>query len=150
MVNVHQIFSELHIDSNLNFGRIISLNVELGILLISQLEKLYFTAKDSNCSLDDLVDIIDLLFVPPSSSLPVLKELTLNVDGHPNAWLSAQHLVDQIGIIFRRFPKLIHFTLYCRQISAFEGRKICLLELIQNGFLSSLLSRTKKFNALST
>jgi hypothetical protein len=62
-------FYELYIDADLDYGRILSLNVELGILLISQLEKFYFTAKDSNCSLGDLVQIVDTLFSYFSSSI---------------------------------------------------------------------------------
>jgi hypothetical protein len=117
------------------------LNVELGILLISQLEVLYFTAKDSNCSLGDLVRIVDTLFSHSSSASPVLKQLTLYVDGHPSQWLSAHHLVDEIGKIMDRLPALIHFTLYCVPNPAFEERIYNLSELAPEWYVRSLLSR---------
>ncbi|CAF1460883.1 unnamed protein product [Rotaria sordida] len=55
-------FHELHIDTNIDFGRILSSNVKLGILLVSQFEILYFTSQDSNCSLRNLIKTIDTLF----------------------------------------------------------------------------------------
>ncbi|CAF4013473.1 unnamed protein product, partial [Rotaria sp. Silwood1] len=68
---------ELHIIGNSHFGRILSLNVELGILFTSQLEVLYFTEKNFSCSLADLVQIINSLFSHSSSS-PMLKQLRLD------------------------------------------------------------------------
>ncbi|CAF1525142.1 unnamed protein product, partial [Rotaria sordida] len=55
-------FHELYIDTNIDFGRILSSNVKLGILLVSQFEILYFTSQDSNCSLRDLIKTIDTIF----------------------------------------------------------------------------------------
>ncbi len=106
-------FRELYIESDLDFGRVLSSNIELGILLSSQITILYYKAKDADCSLQDLVQIVDTLF-SHSTSTPRLKQLTLNVDGHPNSWLSTRHLVRWIKKVFKRFPTLIHFTLYCQ------------------------------------
>ncbi|CAF3520057.1 unnamed protein product [Rotaria sp. Silwood1] len=79
---------------------------------MSQLEILYFTAKNSNCSFDDLVEIVDTLFTYSSLLSLILKQFTLNVDEHSSSWLIIDHLVDQIGKILDHFSALIHFTLY--------------------------------------
>ncbi|CAF4182209.1 unnamed protein product, partial [Rotaria sordida] len=46
------------------------------------------------------------------SSPSLLKQLTLNIDGHPSFWLSMYRLIRGTGKIFDRFPAFIHFTLY--------------------------------------
>jgi hypothetical protein len=111
---------ELHIEADLDYSRVISSNVQLGILLGSQLEILYFAAKEANTSLGDQVQIVDTLF-GYSTSPPCLKKLTINVIGHPSLWLSTRHLVRWIDKVFKRFPALIHFTLFCQHAEAFKG-----------------------------
>ncbi|CAF1604907.1 unnamed protein product [Rotaria magnacalcarata] len=56
-------FSELYIESDLDYGRVLSLNRQLGSLLCRQLVILHFTTKEANSSLGDLVRIIDKLDV---------------------------------------------------------------------------------------
>ena len=121
-------FRELHIKSDLDFGRVLSLNVKLGILLASQLEVLCFTGDQANCSLLDLAKIIDKLF-GHSSSPSCLKQLTFKVDAHPSSWLTVRHLVRGIGKMLDRFPKLNHFNLHCQYTEAFEEQKYNLSEL---------------------
>ncbi|CAF5198196.1 unnamed protein product, partial [Rotaria magnacalcarata] len=55
--------SELYIESDLDYGRVLSLNRQLGSLLCRQLVILHFTTKEANSSLGDLVRIIDKLDV---------------------------------------------------------------------------------------
>ncbi|UJR11811.1 hypothetical protein I4U23_015991 [Adineta vaga] len=130
-------FRELHIKSDLDFGRVLASSNELGILLSSQLEILSFTGEEANCSLLDLVNIIDKLF--SYSSSPCLKQLTFKVDAHPRSWLTVRHLVRGIGKMFDRFPKLNRFNLHCPECSAFQERKYNLSELApQWSVLSSL------------
>jgi hypothetical protein len=121
-------FRELHIKSDLDFGRVLSSNVELGILLASQLEVLSFTGDEANCSLLDLAKIVDTLFAHSSVS-PCLKQLTFKVDAHPSSWLTVRHLIHGIGKMLDRFPELIRFNLHCQYASAFEERKYNLSEL---------------------
>ncbi|CAF4733454.1 unnamed protein product, partial [Rotaria sp. Silwood2] len=52
-------FSELYIESDLDYGRALSLNKQLGSLLSRQLVILHFTTKEANNSLGDPVGIID-------------------------------------------------------------------------------------------
>ncbi|CAF3140343.1 unnamed protein product [Rotaria socialis] len=52
-------FSELYIESDLDYGRALSLNKQLESLLCRQLVILHFTTKEANNSLGDLVRIID-------------------------------------------------------------------------------------------
>ncbi|CAF1421910.1 unnamed protein product [Rotaria sp. Silwood1] len=66
-------FRELYIESDLDFGRALSSNVELGILLSSQIEILYFKTKDADCSLKDLVRIVDKLFSHSPSTPHILR-----------------------------------------------------------------------------
>ncbi|CAF5181834.1 unnamed protein product [Rotaria magnacalcarata] len=56
-------FSELYIESDLDYGRVLSLNRQLGSLLCRQLVILHFTTKEANNSLSDPVGIIDKLDV---------------------------------------------------------------------------------------
>ncbi|CAF2096418.1 unnamed protein product [Rotaria magnacalcarata] len=56
-------FSELYIESDLDYGPVLSLNKQLGSLLSRQLVILPFTTKEANSSLGDLVRIIDKLDV---------------------------------------------------------------------------------------
>ncbi|CAM4974813.1 unnamed protein product [Rotaria socialis] len=56
-------FSELYIESDLDYGRVLSLNKQLGSLLSRQLVILHFTTKEANNSLGDPVGIIDKLDV---------------------------------------------------------------------------------------
>jgi hypothetical protein len=136
-------FRELHINSDLDFGRILSANVELGILLASQLEILHFTGEQANCSLLDLARIIDTLFAH-SSSPPCLKQLTFKVDAHPSSWLTVRHLVRGIGKMLDRFPKLIRFNLHCQYTAAFQEKKYNLSELAPAWSVFSYLRRPSR------
>jgi hypothetical protein len=133
-------FRELHIKSDLKFGRVLSSNVELGILLASQLEILCFTGKEANCSLLDLARIIDKLFAHSSSS-PCLKQLTFKVDAHPSSWLTVRHLIRGIGKMLDRFPKLIRFNLTCQYTAAFQEPKYNLSELTPAWSVYSMFQR---------
>ncbi len=133
-------FRELHIKSDLNFARVLSSNVELGILLASQLEILSFTGEEANCSLLDVAKIIDTFFGHSSLS-PCLKQLTFNVDAQPSSWLTVRHLVRGIGKMLDRFPKLIRFNLHCQYSSAFQQRKYNLSELALKWSVFSSLRR---------
>jgi hypothetical protein len=141
-------FRELYIESDLDFGRALSSNVELGILLSSQLEILYFNAKDAGCSLRDHVRIVNTLF-SHSTSTPRLKQLTLNIDGHPDSWLSTRHLVRWIGKVFKRFPALIHFTLYCQHKEALQDSLNNLSRLASEWYVISSLSRPRWNSSLN-
>ncbi|CAF2029017.1 unnamed protein product [Rotaria magnacalcarata] len=56
-------FSELYIESDLDYDRALSLNKQLGRLLCRQLVILHFITKEANRPLGDLVRIIDKLDV---------------------------------------------------------------------------------------
>ncbi|CAF2154809.1 unnamed protein product [Rotaria magnacalcarata] len=56
-------FSELYIELDLDYGRVLWLNKQLGSLLSRQLVILHLTAEKANSSLGDLVRIIDKLGV---------------------------------------------------------------------------------------
>ncbi|CAF5149814.1 unnamed protein product, partial [Rotaria magnacalcarata] len=56
-------FSELYIESDLDYGPVLSLNRQLGSLLCRQLVIFHFTTKEANNSLGDPVRIIDKLDV---------------------------------------------------------------------------------------
>ncbi|CAF3747723.1 unnamed protein product, partial [Rotaria sordida] len=43
-------FHELHMNAHLDFACVLSSNVQLDILFSSQLQILYFTSKEVNCS----------------------------------------------------------------------------------------------------
>ncbi|CAF4986031.1 unnamed protein product [Rotaria sp. Silwood1] len=141
-------FRELYIESDLDFGRALSSNVELGILLSSQIEILYFKTKDADCSLKDLVRIVDKLF-SHSPSTPRLKQLTLNIDGHPDSWLSTRHLIRWLGKIFKRFSKLIHFTLYCQHEKFLQDSSNNLSHLAPEWYIMSSLSRPRWISSLN-
>jgi hypothetical protein len=96
-----------------------------------------YTASQANSSLGDLARIVDTLFSHSTSPLR-LKELTLNIDGHPSTWLSTEHLVRWIAKLFKRFPLLIHFTLYCPSI---EGSEYSLSKLAPEWYVMSLLGQ---------
>jgi len=119
---------------------VLSSNVELGILLASQLEILSFTGEEANCSLLDVAKIIDTFFSHSSLS-PCLKQLTFNVDAQPSSWLTVRHLVRGIGKMLDRFPELIHFNLQCQHTSAFQQRKYNLSELAPKWSVFSSLRR---------
>jgi hypothetical protein len=102
-----------------HFGSLLSTNVELGIILASQLEVLSVNGNYVNFSLLDLARIVDALF-SHSTSLPVLKSLTFDVDAHPCTWLTVQHLIRGTTLMFNCFPKLIHFSLNCQPYDAFK------------------------------
>ncbi|CAF3143271.1 unnamed protein product [Rotaria sp. Silwood2] len=139
---------ELYIIGNSHFGRILSLNVELGILLTSQLEVLYFTEKNFNCSLADLVQIINSLFSHSSSS-PMLKQLRLDFGEHPSSWFPIDHFVEEIEKILNRFPALIHLTLHCTHGELFFNKLYNLSELAQESYIRLLLSRSNMNGRLS-
>ncbi|CAF4803890.1 unnamed protein product [Rotaria sp. Silwood1] len=141
-------FREFYIEANLNLGHILSSNAQLGILLVSQLEIFYFTAKNSNCSLGDLVEIVDTLFAHSSVSSTILKQLTLNVDGHPSSWLTIDHLLIHIGKILDRFPALIHFTLYCQHDTESQDNSYNLSKLAPEWYARLLLSRSHLIDSL--
>ncbi len=117
------------------------MNVELGILLTSQLEVLYFTENNVNCSLADLAQIINALFSHSSSS-PMLKQLKLDFCEHPSSWFTIDHFVEQIQKISNRFPALIHLTLHCSHGVLFSNKPYNLSELAQESYIRLLLSRS--------
>ncbi len=127
---------ELQIGADLDYSHVLSSNVQLGILLASQLEILHFTAENANSSLGDLAQIVDTLF-GYSISPPCLKQLTLNVDGHPSSWVSTRHLVRWISKVLKRFPALIHFSLYCEKNEAFQDSIYSLSELADKWYAIS-------------
>ncbi|UJR16999.1 hypothetical protein I4U23_003897 [Adineta vaga] len=134
-------FRELFISHNLDYARALSLNEQLGVLLASKLQVLYYTTKtDSNSSLGNLAQIIDTLF-SHSTSPPCLKELTLNIDGHPSSWLSIEHLIRWINKLFKRFPFLIHFTLYCRSAIEYDDPDYDLSNFASKWYFSSLINQ---------
>ena len=49
-------------ESDLDYGRVLSSSKQLGVLLSRQLEVLHFTAEQVNSSFGDLVRIIDKVF----------------------------------------------------------------------------------------
>ncbi|CAF1040321.1 unnamed protein product [Adineta steineri] len=134
-------FRELHIKSDVDFGRVLASNTELGILLSSQLEILSFTGEQENCSLRRLVNIVDKLFSHSSSSSPCLKQLTFKVNAHPSSWLTVHNLVRGIGKMFDRFSKLNRFNLHCPEYSIFQEEKYSLSELAPYWSVLSSLRR---------
>jgi hypothetical protein len=124
------------------------LNVELGILLSSQLEVFYFTEKYFDDSLADLVQIINTLFSHSSSS-PMLKQLRLDFCDHPSSWFTIDHFVEQIEKIFNCFPALIHLTLTCTHGELFFNKPYNLSELAQESYIKLLLSRSNINSRLS-
>ncbi|CAF3253539.1 unnamed protein product [Rotaria socialis] len=133
-------FSELYIESDLDYGRVLSLNKQFGRLLSRQLVILHYTAQEANSSLGDLVRIIDKLFSYGQSS-PRLKQLILNIDAHPDSWLSTRHLVLSFEKIFKRFPSLTHLTLNCKATEACRNSVQNLSTLASEWYVVSLLSR---------
>jgi hypothetical protein len=129
---------ELHIEHDLDYARALSSNAELGILLATKLDVFRYTTKEAESSLGDLARLVDVLF-SHSTAPPRLKELTLNIDGHPSAWLSMEHLVQWISQLAKRFPALIHFTLYCQPIELYERDKYSLTRLVAQRSLTCLL-----------
>jgi hypothetical protein len=99
-----------------------------------------YTASQANSSLGDLARIVDTLFSHSTSPLR-LKELTLNIDGHPSTWLSTQHLVRWIAKLFKRFPLLIHFTVGCDPADAYEDSEYSLSKLAPEWYVMSLLGQ---------
>jgi hypothetical protein len=96
---------------NPDYARALSSNVQLAILLASKLNVFYYKGSQDDSLFGDLARIVDILF--SHSTWPIcLKELTLNIDGHPSDWLFIEHLVWWIGKLFKSFPVLICFTLY--------------------------------------
>jgi hypothetical protein len=70
-----------------------------------------------------------------------LKELTLNIDGHLSDWLSTEYLVRWIGKLFKSFPVLICFNLYCQPTEAYEDSQYSLSKLASEWHIVSLLGR---------
>ncbi len=124
------------------------MNVELGMLLTSRLEVLYFTAENSSGSIADLVQIINALFSHSSSS-PILKQLILDFSEHPSSWFAIDHFVEQIEKILNRFPALIHLTLHCAHGELFFNKPYNLSELAQESYIRLLLSRSNMNGRLS-
>ena len=116
------------------------MNKQLGRLLSRQLLILHYTAQEANSSLGDLVRIIDNLFSYGQSS-PRLQQLTLNIDAHPDSWLSTRHLVLSFEKIFKRFPSLTHLTLNCKDTEACRNSVQNLSTLASEWYVVSLLSR---------
>ncbi|CAF1317571.1 unnamed protein product [Rotaria sordida] len=133
---------ELHIESDLDYGRVLSSNKQLGILLSRQLEILQFTAEQANSSFGDLVCIIDKLFSYGQSPCR-LQQLILTVDGHPDSWLSIRHLNRWLEKMFKRFPSLIRFTLTCKYIEACQNSVQNFSILAPEWYVDSLLSGKK-------
>lgn len=105
----------LRIQHNLAYARALISNRELCTLLASTLEVFYYKTELAHCSFGDLARLVDQMFSQGTEPAR-LKELTLNVDGHPQDWISTKHLIRWISKIVKRFPMLIHFTLYCRAV----------------------------------
>jgi hypothetical protein len=103
-----------------HFGHLLETNVDLGIILASQLEVLHFNGEEVNCSLLDLARTFDGLF-SHSTSPPVLKSMTFEVGEHPRSWLNTRHLIRGSQLLFDRFPSLIHFTLKGYPHDAYKG-----------------------------
>ncbi|CAF2975513.1 unnamed protein product [Rotaria sp. Silwood2] len=143
-------FREFYIEGNLKLDRILSSSVQLGILFMSQIEIFSYTAQNSNYSLGDLVKIVDRLFAHSSSSSlsPILKELTLNIDGPPSSWLTVDHLFVHIEKILDRFPALIHFTLNCQHDTRSQNDTYNLLKLAPLWHQRLLNSRPYLINSL--
>ncbi|CAF1317043.1 unnamed protein product [Rotaria sp. Silwood1] len=108
---------------------------------MSQLEILYFTAKNSNCSFGELVEIVDTLFTYSSLLSLILKQFTLNVDEHSSSWLIIDHLVDQIGKILDHFSALIHFTLNYEHAAISQDSMYSLSKLAPEWYIRSLFLR---------
>ncbi|CAF1552591.1 unnamed protein product, partial [Rotaria sordida] len=94
------------------------------------------------------VEIIVTLFTHSSASSIVLKQLTLNVDGHPSSWLTIDHLLVHIGKILDRFPALIHFTLYCQHDTESQDNTYNLSKLAPEWYARLLLSRPHLIDSL--
>ena len=91
-------------ESDLDYGRVLSSSKQLGVLLSRQLEVLHFTAEQVNSSLGDLVRIIDKVFSYGQSSSR-LQQLTLNVDAHPDSLLSTRHLIRRL----KKYSNVFHY-----------------------------------------
>ncbi|CAF4987161.1 unnamed protein product [Rotaria sp. Silwood1] len=133
---------ELYIKSDLDYGYVLCLNKQLGMLLSQQLEVLHFNAEQANSSFGDLVRIIDKLFSYGQSS-PCLQQLILDIDAHLDSWLSTRHLVRWLGKIFKRFPSLIRLTLSCKDEEACRNSEENLSTLAPEWYVYSLLSGKK-------
>lgn len=133
-----------------HFGHLLVTNVQLGIVLASQLQVLHFNGEEVNCSLLDLAQTFDGLFSHSSSS-PILKSLTLEVGEHPRSWLDTHHLIHGTQLLFSRFPSLIHFILRGYPHEAYEGTIYDLSELAPKRYAQWRMSQSKQdtFRALS-
>ncbi len=135
-------FRELHIESTMKYARVLSSNIELGILLINQLEVLHFTVQQSKNSFRKLLQIVDTLF-GYSTSTSRLKQLTLIVKEQPGPWLSTKNIVRWLRKIFKRFPGLIHLNLSCRQTQAYENSQYNFSELCFKWPVMYLIARQR-------
>ena len=126
-----------------HFGPLLESNVQLGIMLASQLEVLHFNGDHVNCSFLDLARTFSRLFSHSTSS-PVLKSLTFDVAAHPRSWLNTRHLVRGTKLLFNRFPSLIHFTLNGNPYDAYEGTSYDFSELAPKWYVHWTISQLKQ------
>ena len=126
-----------------HFEQLFETNVQLGIILASQLEALHFNGVEVNCSLLALARMFDGLF-SHSASPPVLKSLTFEVGEHPRSWLNTHHLIRGTQLVFNRFPSLIHFTLNGYPYDAYKGTIYDLSELAPKWYAQWRMSQSKQ------
>ncbi|CAF3746272.1 unnamed protein product [Rotaria sp. Silwood1] len=112
-------FCELEVQATLAFGLALSFNIELCTYLADHLEVLRFCSEDRTSSFLELVQVVDTIYSYSSSSS--LKKLTIFVDADPASWLTLDHFQSGLRLVFNRFPKLIHFTLFCCRIELFKN-----------------------------